>query len=234
MKRPRLKNKANKAKDPTDIGNHKKQWNYVANLNKEIKLKYFSKYESNGNKQFWGNCKPYFANKRSKADTDIMLSKNGELILKSKEIANTFNNHFESIVGLDCWDGHSLSPRKGSDRIDNIIKPYKNHPSIKNIKAKFNSIRSFSFQPVFMDKVKTVTRDMKNNRYVGGEISIQILKESELTFEILTNCINKSIEIGCFPDNLKEANITPIFKKNHPPHKSNYKPISILPLISKE
>ena len=168
-----------------------------------------------------------------------MLSKDGELFLKSKEIANAFNNHFESIVGLDCRDGHSLSPRKGSDRIDNIIKRYKNHPSIKNIEAKFNSFRSFLFQSVFMDKGKTVSRDMKNNRYVGEEISIQILKGSEFTFEILTNCINKSIEIGCFPDNLKEANITPIFKKkssapSSAPSASNYKPISILPLISKE
>ena len=68
---------------------------------------------------------------------------------------------------------------------------------------------------------------------MGGEIPIQILKESEFTFEILTNCINKSIETGCFPDSLKEANITPIFKKDDPLDKSNYRPVSILPLISK-
>ena len=53
-----------------------------------------------------------------------MLSENGELILKNKEIANTFNGHFGSTVdnlGLDHWDDHSLSPTIGSDRIDNII-----------------------------------------------------------------------------------------------------------------
>ena len=64
-----------------------------------------------------------------------------------------------------------------------------------------------------MDEVKTAIRDMKNNKSVGGEVPIQILKESEITFEILTICINKSIETGCFPDSLKEVNITPIFKK---------------------
>ena len=68
---------------------------------------------------------------------------------------------------------------------------------------------------------------------MGGEIPIQILKESEFTFEILTNCINRSIETDCFPDSLKEANITPIFKKDDPLDKSNYRPVSILPLISK-
>ena len=55
IKRSRLKNKANKTKDPTDIKNYKKQRNYVANLNKDAKLKYFSKFESNDNKPFWIN-----------------------------------------------------------------------------------------------------------------------------------------------------------------------------------
>ena len=96
MKRSKLKNKANKTKDPTDIKNYKKQRNYVVNLNKEAKLEYFSKYESDDNKPFWVRCKPYFTNKYSKADTDIILSENGELILKNKEIANTFNDHFAS------------------------------------------------------------------------------------------------------------------------------------------
>ena len=97
MKRSRLKNKANKTKEPTDIKNYKKQRNYVANLNKEAKLEYFSKFESNDNKPFWVNCKPYFTNKHSKTDTDITLSENGEIILKNNEIANIFNGRFGSI-----------------------------------------------------------------------------------------------------------------------------------------
>ena len=55
------------------------------NLSKETMLEYFSKYESNDNKSFWVNCKPYFINKHSKADTDIMLSGNGESILKTRK-----------------------------------------------------------------------------------------------------------------------------------------------------
>ena len=231
MKRSNLKNKANKTKDPTDIRNYKKQRNYVVNLNKEAKLEYFSKYESDDER-----CKLYFTNKHSKAVPDIMLSENGELILKNKKIANTFNDHFRSIVvnlDLDHWEDHSVSPTKGVDRIDNIIKRYKNHPSIKNIKAKCNSVRIFSFQPISVDDVKTVIRDLKNNKSAGGEIQIQILKESEFTFGILTNCINKSIETGCFPDSLKVKNITVIFKKDDLLDKANFRPVSILPLISK-
>ena len=55
-----------------------------------------------------------------------------------------------------------------------------------------------------MEEVKTVIRDTKNNESESGKIQIQILTESEFTFEILTNCINKSIETGSFPDSLKE------------------------------
>ena len=142
---------------PLTLKTIKNQRNYVADLNKEAKLEYFSKSECNDNKPFWVNCKPYFTNKHSKADTDIMLSENGELILKNKEIANIFNDHFGSIVenlGLDHWDDHSLSPTKSSDRIENIIKRYKNHPSIRNMKANFNSVFICSFQPVCVDDVK--------------------------------------------------------------------------------
>ena len=77
---------------------------------------------------------------------------------------------------LDHWEDHFLSPTKVSDRIDIITKRYKKHPSIENIKAKFSSVGSFSFQLVFMNEVKTVIRDMKNNKSVDGDIPIQILK----------------------------------------------------------
>ena len=121
MKRSKRKNKANKTKNPTDIRNYKKQRNYVVNLNKVAKFKYFSKYEFNDSKPFWVNCKPYFTNKHSKADTDIMLNENGELVLKNEEIVNTFIDHFVSIVSnlsLDHWDNNSKLPTMGSDRIN--------------------------------------------------------------------------------------------------------------------
>ena len=77
-------------------------------------------------------------------------------------------------------------------------------------------------------------KDLKINKSVGGEIPIQIFKESEFTFECLKNCINHSIEeTGIFPSSLKLGNITPIFKKDDPLDKSNYRLVSILPLLSK-
>ena len=42
-----------------------------------------------------------------------------------------------------------------------------------------------------------------------------------------------SLASGSFPDSLKLADISPIFKKGDSMDKTNYRPISILPLISK-
>jgi hypothetical protein len=41
-----------------------------------------------------------------------------------------------------------------------------------------------------------------------------------------------SIDSGIFPNRLKEAQVTPIFKKNDPSLKGNYRPVSILPIPS--
>ena len=54
MKRSKLKNKANKTKPLIDIRNHKKQRNYVVNLNKNTKFEYLSRYDCKGGKPFWG------------------------------------------------------------------------------------------------------------------------------------------------------------------------------------
>ena len=49
----------------------------------------------------------------------------------------------------------------------------------------------------------------------------------------LTKDINKCISKGEFPDKLKTANITPAFKRCDKHDKSNYRPISMLPILSK-
>ena len=93
MKRSRLKNKANKTKKLIDISSFKRQHNHVVNLNnKQAKFEDFSSYNSADSKLFWVNCKRYFCNKYSKADTDIILNENGYLILKKEEIAIYFND----------------------------------------------------------------------------------------------------------------------------------------------
>ena len=110
-------------------------------LNKKAKLDYFNNFDSSeGSKDFWVKCKSYFSNKHSKADTDIILNGKRDIISTNKEIADTFNEYFGSIVeSLDVhiWtEGSSNVPPSytSADGIDNILIKFINHPSIKTIK----------------------------------------------------------------------------------------------------
>ena len=120
------------------------------------------------------------------------------------------------------------------DYLDITIRKYEKHLSIQIIKKNFGISKKFSFEPVSKDGVKKIIKDLKNSKSVRGEIPTKILKEFEFTFEILTQCINKFFASGELLDCLKQANVSPIFKKDDPLDKENYRPVSILPLLSKE
>ena len=51
--------------------------------------------------------------------------------------------------------------------------------------------------------------------------------------KILAQCVNKCFVRGESRDCLKQANISPIFKKDDSLDKENYRPVSIIPLLSK-
>ena len=78
---------------------YKKQRNLVVKLNKNCKKEFFDNLETkNNSKSFWDKCKPYFSNKHSKGDSDILLIEKDELLLKNKKVADVFNSYFQSIT----------------------------------------------------------------------------------------------------------------------------------------
>ena len=72
-------------------------------------------------------------------------------------------------------------------------------------------------------------KDFRLNESSRGDI----LKQCDLCFQALTNCINQSIVSGTFPDSLKLANISAVYKAKDPLDKTNSRPASALPLQSK-
>ena len=65
-------------------------------------------------------------------------------------------------------------------------------------------------------------------------MSARLLKASTpVTTHHICHLVNQSISSGIFPDRLKEAQVIPLFKKEDPLNKKNYRPVSILPMISK-
>ena len=132
---------------------------------------------------------------------------------ENNKIAKTFNSFFETVtdsLNLFSW------PSKVNvcdDKVQGIIHNFSNHPSIL--------------------KIKKVVKNVPSYKVFAGEIPIKILKESRFCFPELTNCINESLTNNKFPDTLKLSDITPVFKKLDPSDKSNYRLVSILPLVSK-
>ena len=104
------------------------------------------------------------------------------------------------------------------------------------IKSKYDSpLNPFSFQHV---ESKTVMMYLKtfNPRKATGFDNIpgRLLKLAHESLSIpITFLINTSISQNVFPDDLKCAEVTPLFKKNDNLNKLNYRPVSILTGISK-
>ena len=66
------------------------------------------------------------------------------------------------------------------------------------------------------------------------DILSNILKEcASSTVPYLQKLFNEILRTGNFPDKLNLADITLVFKKNIPLDKENYRPVSVLPVVSK-
>ena len=67
-----------------------------------------------------------------------------------------------------------------------------------------------------------------------GDITADMLKVTlDIHLSLITQIINLSFENGCFPDNLKLAEVSPICKKNDYLDKENYRPVSVFFNVSK-
>ena len=102
------------------------------------------------------------------------------------------------------------------------------------IKDKFQNSFNFKFELVSTDQVIKFIDEIDCNKSSSSDIPAKIIKiAKEEIAEPIRNCINSSISTGIFPDKLKIADIVPVFKKEGQTGKTNYRPISRLPLISK-
>ena len=68
-----------------------------------------------------------------------------------------------------------------------------------------------------------------------NDIPVKLLKANAdiICGIIVTDFNNNLIDKGLFPESLKTANVTPVFKKDSRTDKTNYRPVSILPNLSK-
>ena len=122
------------------------------------------------------------------------------------------------------------------EELVNILDTFKNHKSVQRIKlANFHSNSTLNFSKVTESEVRKEILNLSTKKATkNGDIPAKILKKSvDIYIKEITCIINDCIEKGIFPDDLKLADVSPIFKKEDRFKRENYRPVSILPHMLK-
>ena len=196
---------------------------YCALLQKSIRLaksEYYHKQFENFKldiKKTWNQINELLSRKNKTKELPKYFSDNNRIITENIDIANCFNNFF-------CNIGPSLA---------NSIKSPENK-SYKDY-LKQNILSVFTFNTVTSEHILKCINKLKSKSSFGhdGLSSIHLKYISHEIVPVLTHIINQSLCTGIFPDTLKTAKITPVFKKGDQHITDNYRPISLLPVISK-
>ena len=94
---------------------------------------------------------------------------------------------------------------------------------------------AFGFQPITLFTCKKFIKELKINKPLSpSNIPAWALKDSmNIIAEPLCFLINTCLEKGIFPNHLKQAHVTPIYKKGDTEEPNNYRPISVIAALSK-
>ena len=146
-----------------------------------------------------------------------LVSDENCVIDNPKEIVEKFNDYFSKV-------GPNLA-----EKIPQTNKTFDHY-----LKGSYAN----SFYLYHTDKgeiERVVQRYIRPNKASGyDEISPKIVRETiEQLADPLSHIINLSFDQGVFPEKLKLALVTPIFKDDNPNECQNYRPISVLTVFSK-
>ena len=125
-----------------------------------------------------------------------------------------------------------------SDPVDKAIWKYKFHPSILLIKSELENQKLFLFQTIskscMEEKIQSIVLKRATTKNTILTIPSKTLKVNcKNSPETLQDRFNECLITDNFPDNLKLADITTVFKKKDPLNKKNYRPVSVLSGIFK-
>ena len=131
------------------------------------------------------------------------------------DIAETFNSYFVRV-------GQQVQESMSTNNIDPLAY----------MRGSYQN--SFFYSCVDKDNVESVIQSFKNKPCGLYCVPMKVLKTiADIISPILAKLINRSFTSGEFPQCLKIARITPIYKSGDHSDVGNYRPISILPIFAK-
>ena len=165
----------------------------------------------------------------------ISLTEDGKTITEDLPIAKVFNNYFSNKIWSLCDRNVLTEPgiACSQNAVSMAINKLRNHPSILYINKNIERIRcpSFVFEFVSLEEtIKEVNELSITKSFQTLDILVKIIKENgDLISYFVYNNFNNALSSSQYPNGLKYADVTPVFKKDDKSDKSNYRPISILP-----
>jgi hypothetical protein len=168
-------------------------------------------------KKTWSTINDILNRSKKKKDFPKYFFINGQNISNPNEIAKEFNEYFIKI---------------GSELSNSIVLP-QNRSFEEYLSTPV--VSSFSFELVDKKTILKAIDNLKPKTSTGMDgLSNKLVKLlKNVISDCLTLIINQSISTGIFPEKLKIAKVIPLFKKGEVSQLSNYRPISILPSLSK-
>ena len=115
------------------------------------------------------------------------------------------------------------------------ILKYKDHPSILAIQNKCKNGIKFAFEEMDLASIEKESHNLKIDKASPSlDIQTKIIKENvDIFVEFLWKSINSSNKSFTFPSCLKSPDVTPLHKKAKKDKNDNYRPVRILPILSK-
>ena len=197
---------------------YKRYRNFCTKILKKLRRDYESSEireaaDSNDNKKIWQVIKRVTCTAKPKsASTDLLSSSSSP-----QESVNQVNDFFANIGA-------------------NLAAKFPNHNDGLLYRDFVNSVPySFAMLDTEEGEVDTIISTLKSNSAVGWDnIPSNFLKRyKQLLVPPLTYFFNVCLRTGTFPESLKKAIIHPIHKNGNRNCVDNYRPIAVLPSISK-
>lgn len=175
-------------------------------------------------KSLWKTLKSLgLPNKDSQGSSNIGLNIDGEVCFDKLKVAEKFNSFYTSVAEKLVNKLPKISNKFGENFVFNFY-------SSKGVKRD-----TFSFSIVSESKVLKYLNNLCPNKATGLDgIPSRFIKDSaQIIAGPLAHIINLSIIQGVVPDDLKSARVVPIYKKSDKTDVGNYRPVSILSILSK-
>ena len=175
-------------------------------------------------KELWKALKSLGLPSKKGSVSNICLKKNDKISFDDKTNANTFKDFYSNLAS-DLVD--KLPPPSNRFGMTSVRKYYQNISYL--IPSKFN------FSNVTEDLVLKLLNKMDTDKAAGiDNLSGKFLKDGAIILaKPISEICNLSIKYSIFPTDCQIAKLKPLFKKGSTTHPKNYRPISLLPLISK-